>query len=121
MTDNRVRAAENGARGRRNFGWHARMLGVPPSMRLISGRRRLPGRERIKSRSRMRCCPVARQTIRRFARLTLAHSNSLRHHVAVQAIFFAWYNLCRRHEAIKGDTPATTAGITSQVWTSESC
>ena len=29
----------------------------------------------------------------------------------------AWYNLCRKHEAIQGQTPAMAAGITGKVWT----
>jgi IS1 family transposase len=57
-----------------------------------------------------------RMTMRRFTRLTNAHSKSHKHHVAMQAIFFAWYNLCRKHEAIKGQTPAMAAGITSKAW-----
>jgi hypothetical protein len=34
----------------------------------------------------------------------------------MQANFFAWYNLCRKHGAIKGQTPAMAAGITAKVW-----
>ena len=30
--------------------------------------------------------------------------------------FSAWYNLCRRQEGIKGDTPVMAAGITGKVW-----
>src|SRR5450432_245161 len=47
-----------------------------------------------------------RMTMRRFTRLTNAHSKSHKHHVAMQAIFFAWHNLCRKHESLGGDTPA---------------
>lgn len=47
---------------------------------------------------------------RRFTRLTNAHSKSHKHHVAMQAICFAWYNLCRKHETLGGDTPAMAAG-----------
>jgi hypothetical protein len=35
----------------------------------------------------------------------------------MQAIFFAWYNLCRKHETLDGDTPAMAAGIAGKVWT----
>jgi transposase-like protein/IS1 family transposase len=59
---------------------------------------------------------TVRMTLRRFTRLTNGHSKTLKHHTAMQALFFAWYNLCRRHEAIKGDTPAMAAGITSKAW-----
>jgi hypothetical protein len=37
--------------------------------------------------------------------VTNAHSKSLKHHRAMQAIFFAFYNFCRKHETIK-QTPA---------------
>jgi hypothetical protein len=33
--------------------------------------------------------------LRRFTRLTNGHSKTLRHHKAMQAIFFAWYNWVR--------------------------
>jgi hypothetical protein len=54
--------------------------------------------------------------LRRFPRLTNAHSKSQKHHVAMQNIFFAWYNLCRKHETIK-KTPAMAAGLTDKPWT----
>ena len=53
---------------------------------------------------------------RRFTRLTNAHSKSPKHHVAMQAIFFAWYNFCRKHETLGGKTPAMAAGLTDNVW-----
>jgi hypothetical protein len=56
-------------------------------------------------------------SLRRFTRLTNAHSKSLKHHEAMQAIFVAWYNFARRHEALKGSTPAMASGIASKVWT----
>ncbi len=60
-----------------------------------------------------------RTNIRRFTRLINAHSKSLKHHVAMQNIFFARYNFCRNHSAI-GMTPgiggeaATTEGSNSE-------
>ena len=48
---------------------------------------------------------------RRFTRLTNAHSKSLKHHVAMQAIFFAHYNFCRLHTSLDKQTPAMAAGI----------
>jgi transposase-like protein/IS1 family transposase len=57
-----------------------------------------------------------RMHVRRFTRLTNAHSKSLRHHKAMQAIFVAWFNFCRRHETIK-QTPAMAAELTGCQWT----
>ena len=58
-----------------------------------------------------------RMNNRRFTRLANAHSKSLSHHVAMQAIFVAWYNLCRKHEALKRNTPAMASKLTDHVWT----
>jgi hypothetical protein len=35
----------------------------------------------------------------------------------MQALFVAWYNLCRKHEALKGKTPALASKLTDHVWT----
>jgi hypothetical protein len=35
----------------------------------------------------------------------------------MHAIFLAWYNLCRKHKALKGATPAMAAGLTHKLWT----
>jgi len=59
---------------------------------------------------------TVRMTMRRFTRLTNAHSKSLKHHVAMQAIFFAWYNFCRKHETLKGKTPAMASNLTDRAW-----
>jgi hypothetical protein len=53
--------------------------------------------------------------LRRYTRLTNAHSKSLKHHVGMQAIFVAFYNFCRKHEALK-KTPAMASGLTDKVW-----
>lgn len=57
-----------------------------------------------------------RMNNRRFTRLTNAHSKSLKHHVAMQNIFFAWYNFCRNHSTI-GMTPAMASGLAEKAWT----
>jgi hypothetical protein len=49
--------------------------------------------------------------------LTNGPSKSLMHHTAAQALIVAWYNLCRKHEALEGETPAMASGLTDQVWT----
>jgi transposase InsO family protein len=55
--------------------------------------------------------------LRRFTRLTNAHSKTIKHHRAMQAIFFAWYNFCRKHEALGKQTPAMAAGLAERAWT----
>jgi transposase-like protein/IS1 family transposase len=60
---------------------------------------------------------TVRMSLRRFTRLTNAHSKSLKHHAAMQALFVAWYNLCRKHETLKGQTPAMASGLSDHVWT----
>ena len=60
---------------------------------------------------------TVRMTLRRFTRLTNAHSKSLRHHTAMQAIFVAFYNFCRKNEALKNQTPAMASKLTDHVWT----
>ena len=59
---------------------------------------------------------TVRMSLRRFTRLTNAHSKSLKHHVAMQAIFVAWYNFARKNEAIKNQTPAMASKLTDHVW-----
>jgi IS1 family transposase/transposase-like protein len=57
-----------------------------------------------------------RMNLRRFTRLTNGHSKSLKHHRAMQALFFAWYNFCRKHEGLKGMTPAMANGLAEKRW-----
>lgn len=60
-----------------------------------------------------------RMHVRRFTRLTNAHSKCVFHHTAMVALFTAFYNYCRKHESCgKGkQTPAMAAGLTDHVWT----
>ena len=59
-----------------------------------------------------------RMGIRRFTRLTNAHSKKLENHGAAVALHFAHYNFVRTHQSIRC-TPAMAAGVTSTVWTME--
>ena len=49
------------------------------------------------------------------ATLANDHSKSSKHHVAMQALYFAWYNFSRKHEALKGPTPAMADGLSDHV------
>jgi IS1 family transposase/transposase-like protein len=60
-----------------------------------------------------------RMHVRRFTRLTNAHSKSAAHHEAMIALFVCWYNFARKHETLKGQTPAMASGLTSRVWSIE--
>jgi hypothetical protein len=56
-----------------------------------------------------------RMQIRRFTRLTNAHSKKLENHGASIALHFAHYNFVRIHSTIRC-TPAMAAGVASTVW-----
>lgn len=57
-----------------------------------------------------------RMHVRRFTRLTNAHSKSATHHAAMTSLFVAWYNFCRKHATVK-TTPAVSCGIAKKQWT----
>lgn len=61
---------------------------------------------------------TTRMSVRRFTRLTNAHSKKNRNHDAMLGLYFAWYNWCRKHMTIK-TTPAVAAGIATEQWTLE--
>lgn len=61
---------------------------------------------------------TTRMQVRRFTRLTNAHSKKTRNHDAMLGLYFAWYNFCRNHSTIK-TTPAVKAGLVSSPWTME--
>ena len=56
---------------------------------------------------------------RRHTRLTNAFSKDLAHHEAMQHLFFCHYNWCRKHETLKGITPAMAAGLAQSAWSIE--
>jgi len=59
-----------------------------------------------------------RMHMRRFTRLTNAHSKKIENHIASIAIHYMHYNFCRVHETLRV-TPAMEAGITDRVWSIE--
>ena len=57
-----------------------------------------------------------RMHLRRFTRLTNAHSKTLANMKDAVALYVAFYNFCRAQKAL-GGTPAMRAGLTNHVWT----
>jgi IS1 family transposase len=57
-----------------------------------------------------------RMHLRRFTRLTNAHSKTLANMKDAVALYVAFYNFCRVQKALAG-TPAMRAGLTDHVWT----
>ena len=56
-----------------------------------------------------------RMGMRRYTRLTNAHSKKLRNHTAALGLFLCFYNFCRIHQTIRC-TPAMAAGVTARLW-----
>lgn len=56
-----------------------------------------------------------RMSMRRFTRLTNAHSKKLANHHHAQALYFMYYNFARVNQAIRM-SPAMAAGIETRLW-----
>lgn len=56
-----------------------------------------------------------RQHMKRFARLTAAHSKKLINHIHMIALYTTWYNWVRINTAIRV-TPAMASGLTDKLW-----
>jgi hypothetical protein len=56
-----------------------------------------------------------RMSMRRFTRLTNAHSKKLNNHRHAISLYFTFYNWTRIHSALR-ITPAMGAGLTDRVW-----
>ena len=52
-----------------------------------------------------------RMSMRRFTRLTNAFSKKAQNHIHALALYFVWYNFCRAHKSLGGETPAQAAGL----------
>ena len=57
-----------------------------------------------------------RMQMRRFTRLTNAHSKKLANHAFSVALHYMHYNFCRVHMSLRV-TPAMEAGVSDHVWT----
>ena len=53
--------------------------------------------------------------MRRFTRLTAAHSKKLENHVHMVALYTVWYNFARINSAVKM-APAMAAGLSKTRW-----
>lgn len=56
-----------------------------------------------------------RMGMRRFTRLTNAHSKKVENHRHALALYFMYYNFARIHQTLRV-TPAMQAGIADHVW-----
>lgn len=56
-----------------------------------------------------------RMSMRRFTRLTNAHSKKIENHIHAIALYFMYYNFARIHSSLRV-TPAMEAGISDHVW-----
>ena len=56
-----------------------------------------------------------RMSMRRFTRLTNAHSKKVENHAHAVALHFMWYNFGRIHETLRS-TPAMRAGVADHKW-----
>jgi IS1 family transposase len=60
-----------------------------------------------------------RMSMRRFTRLTNAHSKKAENHMHAISLHFMFYNYARKHMSLGGRTPAMAAGVSDHVWTVE--
>ena len=60
-----------------------------------------------------------RMQMRRFTRLTNAFSKKVQYLEFAVALYFMYYNFCRKHQTLKSQTPAMAAGVADHVWTIE--
>jgi len=56
-----------------------------------------------------------RMSMRRFTRLTNAHSKKIENHIYAISLHFMYYNFCKIHQSLRV-TPAMEAGVTNKLW-----
>ncbi|HEX6700407.1 MAG TPA: IS1 family transposase [Gaiellaceae bacterium] len=76
-----------------------------------------PDKGRISTSHVERANLTMRMSMRRFTRLTNAFSKKVENLAAAVSLHFAFYNLCRVHQSLNGQTPAMAAGVADHVWT----
>lgn len=74
-----------------------------------------PDRNHVSTSYVERANLTMRMSMRRFTRLTNAHSKKLANHHHAQALYFMYYNFVRINQAVKM-SPAMAAGIESRLW-----
>jgi len=78
----------------------------------------LPTRQLISTSHVERSNLTIRMGMRRFTRLTNAHSKKIMYQESSVAMYFMFYNYCRVHSSI-GTTPAVASGLADHVWSLE--
>jgi IS1 family transposase len=93
-------------------GWYGggQVIGAVPHIKI--GR---PEWNRISTSHIERTNLSVRMHLRRFTRLTNAHSKTLANMQAAVTLYIAFYNFCRVNGAVK-KTPAMAAGLTDHIW-----
>ena len=76
----------------------------------------LPDKEHICTSHCERLNGSIRTFCKRMGRLTYCFSKRWGNHRAALALFFCHYNWCRKHNGLKGLTPAMAHGLTNRVW-----
>lgn len=76
----------------------------------------LPSRQLISTSHVERHNLTIRMSMRRFTRLTNAHSKKIQNHEASVDMFMLYYNFCRIHSTL-GTSPAVASGLADHIWT----
>lgn len=92
--------------------WYAPTEVVDAIPVVVSGN---PKIERISTSHVERANLSVRMHLRRFTRLTNAHSKDLPHLKAAVSLYMTWYNFCRIHSSLRV-TPAMASGISNEIW-----
>jgi IS1 family transposase len=76
-----------------------------------------PDEEHISTSYAERQNLTMRMSMHRFTRRTNAFSKKLEHMECAVALHYMYYNFARKHQSLKGETPAMAAGVAGHVWT----